>query len=235
MMGIEYDGLHSFNDLGITIASKEIGNPSKEKVLVKVPFSDIEYDFSTIYGDQSMTNRQLTYTFNVYNQTNDKIMMNRKRSKVLNHFMKSNKMIKLYDDAFPNSHFLAEIREDPVFEERHGVGLLTVIFESYKYRIYNLQEGHDIWDEFDFEFDIAQMTKIEVENHQEIVLINNGIGSATPSVRCSSPMRISGNGVSFDFPAGLTNSFDFRLPTGVNRLTITGSGLVEFIWHKELI
>lgn len=66
MYGIEFNGKHSYKDFGITLGTeKEIGYPEKEKIKVKVPFSNVEYDFSELYGEQTYTTRPLKYTFNV--------------------------------------------------------------------------------------------------------------------------------------------------------------------------
>src|SRR5690625_3711523 len=70
MKGIEYNGKHSYRDFGLTIAERHIGNPSKIKRKQRVPFSNVEYDFSTIYGDQEYENRELMYKFNVINPRN---------------------------------------------------------------------------------------------------------------------------------------------------------------------
>jgi len=39
----------------------------------------------------------------------------------------------------------------------------------------------------------------------------------------------------FAIPAGKSQSTRLRLQTGINIFTVTGQGILEFIWHKELI
>lgn len=234
--GIIYNGLHSYRDLDLTIKEKVIGNPEKEKVLVKVPFSDMEYDFSELYGEQSLTNRQLSYTFNVFDaRTHSKLAMNRLKTKALNHFMRTNKLIELYDDDYPGFHFLAEVRERPTFNETRGLGTMTVVFECYRYMIYNKYEGDDIWDTFDFDFDIAQMTKFDVVGTKTILLINDSIVNSRPTVKCTAPMDIIYKDITYKFSSGMTQSVDFRLSERMNELRIVGNGTIEFLWHKELI
>src|SRR5690625_5868753 len=66
MYGIRFNGKHSHKDMGVTLGiERDIGYPEKEKIKVKVPFSNIEYDFSEIYGEQTYTERLLTYTLNI--------------------------------------------------------------------------------------------------------------------------------------------------------------------------
>ena len=234
--GITFNGLHSYKDLGLLIEEKEIGNPEKEKALVKVPFSDVEYDFSELYGDQNMSTRTLSYTFNVYDakhETTDRMI--RLKIQALNHFMNVNKMVELHDDDYPNWHFLAEVREDPDFSEDNARGELTIEFEAYKYMIDNEPEGTDIWDRFDFDFDMAQVTELEVDGPQELVILSNSAGAVNPSIRCDSNMTIEHEGTLYTFKAGTTKELEFRLTKEFNELRISGNGKLEFIWHKEMI
>lgn len=234
--GITFNGKHSTRDLGLTIKEKEIGNPEKEKVLVKVPFSDFEYDFSKLYGEQEFSTRELSYTFNVYDRrTHTKEQMNRLKIRALNHFMEPNEMIPLYDDQIPSFHFLAEVRKEPSFKEVRGLGTLTVVFTAYKFKIYNVAEGNDEWDIFDFEYSIAQHTSLNVKGSREIVLINESFRSSSVKIVCDSEFKITLNNTTFTVSAGSTESYSFRLSKGINDLKIVGSGRIEFIWHKELI
>ncbi|NWO06698.1 MAG: phage tail protein [Alteromonadaceae bacterium] len=234
--GITFNGLHSYEDLGLTIKEKEIGNPEKEKALVEVPFSNLEYDFSELYGDQNMSSRALSYTFNVYNAKYfTKEQMVRLKTRAVNHFMNVNKMVELYDDDYPNWHFLAEVREAPDFSEDNARGELTIEFEAYKYMIDNEPEGTDIWDRFDFDFDMAQVTELKVDETQELVILSNSAGAVNPSIRCDSNMTIEHEGTLYTFKAGTTKELEFRLTKEFNELRISGNGKLEFIWHKEMI
>lgn len=234
--GITFNGLHSYKDLGLLMKEKEIGNPEKEKALVKVPFSNLEYDFSELYGDQNMSTRTLSYTFNVYDakhETTDRMI--RLKIQALNHFMNVNKMIELYDDDYPNWHFLAEVRDAPSFSEIRNLGELTIEFEAYKYMIDNKPEGTDIWDRFDFDFDMAQVTELEVDGPQELVILSNSAGAVNPSIRCDSNMTIEHEGTLYTFKAGTTKELEFRLTKEFNEMRISGHGKLELIWHKEMI
>lgn len=234
--GIKYNDLHSYDDLNLTLKEKEIGDPKKEKALVKVPFSDVEYDFSELYGDQNMSNRQLKYTFNVYDVHKNTVeQMARMKRRAINHFMQNNQMIPLYDDDYPGWHFLAEVREAPSFTEDDGIGQLEVEFEAYKFMIANEKEGNDIWDTFDFEFDTSQTVKMDIGTYKQVILVNNSSGDVSPSINCSSDMIIEYNNITYFLNKGLTNDPDFRLTQVNNYLDISGDGTIEFIWSKEMI
>src|SRR5690554_4964114 len=111
MLGIKFLDKHSYADFNVTLApGKNIGLPNKEKTKVKVPFSNIEYDFSEVYGDQTYTPRPLTYPFNIYDPKKaTKETMSLQKTKVINWLMGARGKRKLYDDAYPGYYFLAEV------------------------------------------------------------------------------------------------------------------------------
>ena len=101
--------------------------------------------------------------------------------------------------------------------------------------IAELKEGHDIWDEFNFELDVAQDVDFEVHGEKEITLINPGTPDVSPEITAYSPMEIIKNGITYNIQSGKSKSLDFILKSGENDLTITGNGTIKFLFHKELI
>lgn len=238
MYGIEFNGQHSYKDFGITLGvEKEIGYPEKEKIKVKVPFSNIEYDFSQIYGEQTYTPRTLTYSLNVLdkNKKNTTEKINVIETQLSNWLMNSNGKQKLYDDTIPGYYFLAEVENGLSFDELWNSGTLTVEFTAYPFMIAELPEGHDIWDEFNFDLDVAQPVEFTVNGSLNITLLNVGTPSLSPDIQASSEMQILKDGVTYNVPTGTSKSEDFKLQSGENDLTITGNGTIKFLFHKELI
>lgn len=234
MYGIQFLELHSYYDMGVTMApGKNIGIPKKKKILVTVPFSNEEYDFSEIYGEQNYESRPLTYVFNIKGP--NKIAMNVKKTKIINWLLNSHGKQKLYDDAFPGYYFLAEIESDASFNENWHDGTLTVTFKAYPFMIAELQEGNDIWDTFNFELDVAQVTDFNVDGNADVTLYNVGTPSLTPTIEASATMEITKDGITYNVPKGKSNSSDFVLLTGENKLNIKGNGTISFKFHKELI
>ena len=238
MYGIEFNGKHSYRDFGITLGvEKSIGYPEKVKIKVKVPFSNIEYDFSEIYGEQTYTPRPLTYTLNVLerNKVNNTEKINVLETQLSNWLMNSNGKQKLYDDAIPGYYFLAEVEGGLSFNELWNSGTLTVPFTAYPFMISELEEGHDIWDDFNFELDIAQITDFEVNGTLNVILFNVGTPSLLPQIETTAPMEIVKDGTTYNVPVGKSKSNDFKLQSGENDLTITGNGTIKFLFYKELI
>src|SRR5690625_589721 len=238
MYGIKFNGKHSYHDMGITLGiERDIGYPEKEKIKVKVPFTNVEYDFSMVYGEQTYTPRQLTYTLNVLdkNVVNTTERINVIETKLANWLMNSSGKQKLYDDVMPGYYYLAEVEGGLNFDELWNHGTLTVVFTAYPFMIAELEEGNDLWDPFNFELDVAQITDFEVNGTLEIVLYNVGTPSVTPEIEASAPMDIIKDGVTYNVPTGKSKSDDFVLSPGDNKLTIKGNGTIKFMFYKELI
>lgn len=157
--GINYLDQHSYRDLGLTISARDVGAPNKAKVKQTLPFSNKTYDFSHLYGAQVFEERQMTYTFDLMKpgkiDTNTKL--NVIKTRIVNWLANSQGKQPLYDDVYPQYYFLAEVETGSGFtNENWTSGKLEVTFTAYPFMISELPEGHDIWDEFNFELDVAQ-------------------------------------------------------------------------------
>lgn len=237
MYGITFNGKHSYRDFGVTIAEKNIGYPEKQKIKVQVPFSNVEYDFSELYGEQTYTPRPLTYTLNVLDKhaINTTVSINMLETKLSNWLMNSNGKQKLYDDSIPGYYYLAEVEGGLDFDELWNHGTLTVEFTAYPFMINELHEGNDLWDPFNFELDVAQITDFEVNGSLDVILYNVGTPKLSPSIETSALMEIIKDGVTYNIPAGKSKSEEFKLKSGENKLMIKGNGTIKFTFFKELI
>lgn len=221
------------NEFGLMCVNREIGFPKKRKILVDVPFSNTIYDFSNIYGGQTFDNRLLAFTFLFNGMRKD--ALHRTWTNVANWLMSGKTKSPLYDDRMQRYYYLAEISEIQNFEEAYEEGYLTIEFSCYPFRIYELQEGNDIWDTFNFELDIAQHTSFKVNGVKDAMLFNTGIPTLNPSIQTSNEMKIIMNNRRFEIPRGFSKDSRFRLITGENHFSIEGHGMIDFIFHKEVI
>lgn len=228
--GIHFNGSHS-SEFRMRLMSREGPSPEEKEILETVPFMQGSYDFSDILGQRTFENRPLTYTFEVleYEYSRRKV-----DGSVLVNWLMSAGRQRLYDDFNPGYYYLAKCKSVESTDEYYGA-VFTVTFEAYPYMIAELQEGHDIWDDFNFELDIAQQVKYSVKGSQAITLYNVGANVLTPVIRASAPMALTKDGASFNVPAGESNSHELILQKGSNRLTVQGSGTIEFLFYKELM
>lgn len=237
LYGIKFDGKHSYDDMGYTMpAERNIGFPSKEKVIVQVPFSNVEYDFSELYGSQTYSSRQLKYQFNVLKRGNyTPQAMQVEKIKLINWLMNTAGRKKLYDDTIPGYYFLAEVESAADFQDDWETGTMTVTFRAYPFMIAELYEGNDIWDTFNFDLDVAQTTDFTVYGSLQVMLLNVGALDIVPEIITPKQMKIIKNGITYTVPAGITKDKGFVLKSGENPLKVTGNGTISFRFYKELI
>lgn len=237
LYGIKFDGRHSYKDMGYTMpAERDIGFPSKEKIIVQVPFSNVEYDFSEMYGSQTYSSRELKYQFNVLRQGNyTPQAMQVEKTKLINWLMSNGGRKRLYDDTIPGYYFLAEVESVADFQDDWETGTMIVKFRAYPFMIAELHEGNDIWDSFNFELDIAQTTELIVEGVRVVTLWNGGKPDLVPEVYTSNSMDITKEGVRYKVPSGVIKDSKFVLKPGKNILQINGNGRISFRFYKELI
>lgn len=231
--GIEFNGAHSYRDMRLTIEDRNIGNPSKIKRKERVPYSNTYYDFSTLYGGQEYTERELTYVFNImdYERKNFYIF----ETEINNWLMQVNQKSVLKDDLIPGYYLLAEVEDETVNQKEFEGGRLTVHFTAYSFKISELYEGNDIWDTFNFLLDYAQDTKFEVNGMKEVTLYNPSATTIIPEIITTNEMIIKRDNTQYVIPQGTTKSHDFILYQDENKLTIEGNGTIEFKFRKELI
>ena len=48
-------------------------------------------------------------------------------------------------------------------------------------------------------------------------------------------MIIEKDGITYNFKAGENESWNFKLNKGLNKMTVKGTGKVEFKWFKEVL
>lgn len=231
---IYWDNQSSFDDYGLTINAKEIGNPAKKKRRIAIPNGNGYYDYAPILGEQ-YGERQLKYTFNLGDyQSLRKDVMNTFKIKALNWLVPGTQR-KLFDEAIPGYYFLAEIQEAPSFTERKGIGTLEVIFTAYPFKISDKLEGDDVWDTFNFELDIAQLTKLTVSGSKTVTIYNQSVGKISPDIEVAGTLTVNLNGQTVNLESGSYSRTPLSFKKGENSITLTGNGTIYFKFRKEVL
>lgn len=230
--GIAFDGKHS-KEFGLLLRERNAPTPAEKTIQESLPFVNGVYDFSMILGERFYENRPLTYVFELYNRDYEK----RKtfETVVKNWLMKPSYM-PLYDDHARNYYYMAKCQNVDVADNHSARRLeVTAVFDAYPFKKSSLPEGHDLWNEFNFELDVAQPTSYTVNGSLTINLINAGSCSVEPTVTASEQMTIEKEGVTYTVPKGESKSSNFRLKIGDNPMRISGNGTIKFDFYKELI
>lgn len=203
------------------VFSHEIGYPKKVKLIKDVPFSNVEYDFSTIYGEQTYDNRLVKYKINaVHKGSLENIGMHKVANQIVDWVLSSDTMKPLFDDQDPDYHFLGEVRTEPELTDSFDFGELSITFDCYPYRIKNIAEGNDVWDTFHFDTDIAQDVKYDIKDALTVTLINPSDHAVEYKVETTGTVTYKGPDL---------------MGKGYNTFVFTGTGTAEVIWYREVI
>ena len=199
----------------------EIGYPKKVKLLKDVPFSNVDYDFSTIYGEQTYENRKVKYIINaVHKGTIENTGMHSVANSIINWVMSSDTMQPLFDDQDPRYHFLGEVRDAAELTDSFDFGAVSIVFDCYPYRIKNVAEGNDIWDDFNFDEDIAQNVKYNVEGLRSINLVNISAHAVEYTIKTTGNVTYTGPEL---------------MEKGNNIFVFNGTGTAEVVWYREVL
>lgn len=159
----EFNG-KSTRDFGLTIGrGVEIGYPDKNKKIEPLAWTNVQYDFSNLYGSQQYTNRLLKFPIHIMNKSESSIYF--QNTKILNWLMSVGRQ-PFYYSEIPGYYFMAEVVSDIEYDLRHvHDGVLEIVFECYPFMIDRMPEGHDIWDLFNFDLDVSQPTKFTFKSN----------------------------------------------------------------------
>ena len=147
---------------GITVSSRVLHDPNKTKIKGPLPYTNIVYDFSEVYGGQVYEERVIEYVVNLY-QFGDRLNVDNKRTAFVNWLLNSHGKQVLVDDTFPEYYFLAEVEEGSIYN-RYEDSTISFRFICYPFMISRKLEGDDVWDTFNFDLDVSQNVKFTAES-----------------------------------------------------------------------
>lgn len=230
----QFANKQSLADFNLGISEVSIGYPNKVKNRIKIPNTNIYYDYASVFGDL-YEERILEYKLLIASaDALSDSELERYKSKVANWLMPGQQHY-LIDSAIPFYYFVAEVHNGPEWEQDNGYGIFTVKFVCYPYRIKSDDDFDDIWDSFDFENDIAQDLSFEVDGTKEIRVCNTGTVSVYPKLVVSGQVEITINGFSHTYTTGTYEDKLWKLAINWNSLILKGNGKLEIHFHKEVL
>ena len=230
--GFVFNGFDT-REYDMHLIERSAPTPQEKEIIESVPFAHGVYDFSNILGERIFDNRPISYTFQIYEHDYDR---RKHEQTVLENKLLGTHITRLEDTYDSNYYYLGKCVSVNTTDD-HVYNRLIVVaeFDCYPFKISKLPEGHDIWDEFNFELDVAQVVKHEVNGTKEVTLYNAGAPSIVPTITTSNEFTIEIDTISVTVSAGTHKSELIRLRKGENRIMLTGNGTIEFNFHKELI
>ena len=211
-----------------------IGYPDKTKTRIRIPNSNIYYDYEKIFGDL-YEERTLEYDFLVMmpNALSEEDMEYIK-SQVIN-WLTPGVEHRIEDTAIPFYYFIGEISSAPEWSQDNGYGTLKVKINCYPYKISVDDMADDLWDSFDFNNDVAQLLEFEVTKETTERIYNASSTAVSPKLIVTGNVTVEARGEKVTLNAGTYTETEIKLNVGWNDVKLSGNGTIKFSFHKEVL
>ena len=234
MSGFSINGKH-INEEFPTLKLIERSTPPPEEIPIKDSVIGMQgdYDFAiALFGERLYENRPLEYVYKGHEYNNDHKLFDKG---LLENWLLTGSYVPLYDDNEPLYHYMARCTGVALGSDSgNSESLYTLTFDAYPFKIKEAIEGSPYWDDYDIS-DYYQESKHTVNGSKTIQFMNTGSTSVTPKIVASAPFTIVKGNQSLTVGVGTSENKLFKVETGMNTLTVTGNGTIEFIFHKEVI
>lgn len=234
MTSFEFNNKKIYEYLGFEIASIEIEDPIPNIVTESVPYMNGSYDFSNLYGPVTYEDRIIRVRIRPYDQTITRRELLYDRYSKLSMWLLSANRSKLKLD-YINGYFVGRCSKISSIELFKLLGYIDIEFKCYPFRYMDNLEGDILWDNFNFELDVLQETKFDINGVKNVKIHNVGATNVVPQVICSNQMEVTKDNVTYKFNSGASKDYVFELGIGQNDMTIKGNGTIEFKFRKEVL
>lgn len=231
---ITFDGIDCYDGFDVVVKDGNVGFPTKTKNRIKIPNTNIFYDYAELFGDQ-YEERALEYTLLIAEPNAMTGQEIQHKKMLLANWLMPGSQHKLEDSNIPGYYFLAEIQSAPSLEDLFTYGELTVQFACYPYKIGGHLEGDDVWDTFDFDTDIAQDLSFDVNGSQSVSIYNVSAHSIESRVVVTGNVSVSLNGTTIELNNGTFGDVGLVLNVDKNVAQLSGNGTIRFEFRKEVL
>lgn len=212
MKGITFGSLHSYRDLGLLLASKEIGSPPVKENKIDIEGADGSLDLTEFFGEAKYENvvHKFDFALLVPPQSYPSIF-----SRVKNALHGKKMRIILDDD--PQFYYLGRLSVSGFTNDR-GAGYLSIDADCdpYKYKI--------------------SKTKVsQAVSGTQTITLTNGRKRAVPlvTIQAEASIRVTfGSFNIWDLGSGSYTLPELELAEGSNPVTVTGTGTISFEWQE---
>lgn len=232
----EYISFGSFDtkSRGWYLESREAPSPQEKEVIESLMFSQGSLDFSMIGNERYFENRIITYEFKLPNRSySDRKSAEREIKSELMKIGRS-QLKDTHDDGFYwyGKFKSVKVKDDPI----KRCLIATLEFDCYPFLIALVDYFDDIWDDFDFEYGVANWSRWSITIKQTIPIYNPGDTTIVPKIITTDAMKIVKDGETYNFTAGESENVLLKIaPRELIYLDITGSGDISFRFSREVL
>ena len=226
-MGVTFGDTHSYNDLGLILATKSIGFPEVKTRYIEIPGRDGDIDESELLtGRPNYGNRDIKVTFLLLDDLYEDWQ---RYMSDLGTLMHGQKMKIIFDDD-PTYYYIGRYKLDPIeTNKKAGKVSISIKAEPYKYPVSSSDEPW-LWDPFDFLYGVInESNDIEVDGIQ-VVTFDTYDKPETLTVTSSADMQMEYEGRTYQIYEGKNVLYSVILYKGTHHLTFRGHGTVTINW-----
>lgn len=230
----EYIQFGAFNSKtkGFFLIDRDAPTPNEKEILEEIPYMQGSLDFSNLLGERIYDNRDITYTFEMFNVKYDsrKDVENQVKRDLMTPFIEP-----LIDSHDVGYYWLGKCKSVKVDDLQESNKLrVVIVFDCYPLLIKQAQYYTDVMDDLSVD-DIGQFTMYLVNGRKSFSYLHIGDASVTPIIHCTSKMTLYVNGTKFDLTQGENEILTMKFKIGSNNLEAVGNGTIRFRARTELM
>lgn len=230
---IEFGDFISSN-YDLYLVERDAPTPKEKEILQDVPFMQGAHDFSMMLGERIFDNRTITYEFVAFKKQypERKILENKIKDVLM-----STGYNPLYDTHDADGFWWVKCESVKVKDDAEYNKLRVEIdFTGYPYFKMATNYFDDVWDTFNFNYDVACFSRYDVFGYQEIKFFNVGSTSISPTIYSSNDdMIIHIDNQLYPLKKGLNENYFMKLKRGVTDLIVFGTGTIVIYGRMEVM
>lgn len=223
------------------LIERDAPTPEEVEQHVFVPYRQGYIDFSSRNGERIYNGRTLTYVFQIFGVTYEQ---RKAKEFLITNWLMNSPESKLIDSHDIQYYYHAKCKSVTVEDdERLQTLILTITFIAQPFKISELYDGHDIWDEFDFELDYAQDTSVQLTTMEQMTYTRVKPGDivhvapwtfANNQELFSEADRLKGFTVKEEIYEPIQNAGDYAYTFKENNIKVWQSQILECIQPTEI-
>lgn len=209
MKGVTFGSYHSYNDLGLILTGKEIGEAEIKEKLVEVEGASVTLDYTEAFGEVKYGQRPLHFEFKTKVPQSQFLSQYSKVQNALH-----GRKLKIVLDEEPDYYYIGRIKVSSFTNDKNiGVISIDCTCETWKYKA------------------VETVVTANVSGNSTINLTNSR-KRVVPTVTTDASMSISYNGYTSNVGAGTHIVPTLELSEGINPVVVEGTGNITFAYQE---
>lgn len=209
MKGIKFNDLHSYRDLKLILASKEIGSPEPKIRQIEVEGADGSLDQTEYFGEVKYENVKHKFDFSTMVLQTEFLSLFSTVKNALH-----GKKVRVILDDDPNFYYVGRLSVSP-FTSSRGIGNLSIEAECEPYK-----------------YKLKKTVVSQAVSGTTVIRLTNGRKRAVPTITTTAAMTIAFGEFTWTTSAGTFVLPELELTEGINDVSVTGVGNIRFEWQE---